>query len=109
MVLTTEVGQGLWRAAFSMAPRRAPGAHQLVTEYMFWTMSRLLQRGQGPGLVDRGVIPVVSASFGEWRWMGSPSRQLTFGTAPTNPEIVLTRTDLPAPLSPRRGRSPGRS
>ena len=47
------------------------------------------------------VMPRFSASLGPWRWMGRPSQRIRPSSGSQSPEIVLMRTDLPAPLSPQ--------
>src|SRR6516165_12812896 len=47
-------------------------------------------------------MPSSSASFGLWRRTGLPSQRSWPSLGSQSPEIVLTVTDLPAPLSPAR-------
>src|ERR1700730_11451461 len=99
--VVTERPASVAAAAFSISSsaRNRPSWRRSLPRNMFWTMSRLSQRARSWNTV---LMPSAVASFGVRKWTGRPSHRIWPPSAAWMPEIVLTKTDLPAPLSPRR-------
>src|SRR5689334_5172630 len=64
---------------------------------MFWTTSRLSHSARSWYTTS---IPSLDASFGLLTWTGFPSKMISPLSGAWMPATVLTRVDLPAPLSP---------
>ena len=64
---------------------------------MFWTASRLSQRARSWYTVS---IPHRLASAGEWNLTSRPSNEIVPASGRYTPDMILTRVDFPAPLSP---------